>query len=225
MKKNKTLRLASGLLVAVLLTTCTIAGTFAKYVTEDSAQDNARVAKWGVAVEATGQNAETDAFGAKYNDAMDANGTKVVSNVSGEDVLAPGTNGDLASITIGGTPEVMVDIAVTADLVLTGWVIEGVEYCPIVFTVGDKTFKINGSTITTVAELEAAVEEQFTSLSATNVAANTPLTRSVAVSWAWDFDDNGRGTNDAKDTALGNLTGNAVPIISFTCAASVTQVD
>ena len=37
------------LLVAVMLTTCVISGTFAKYVTKDSANDSARVAKFGVA--------------------------------------------------------------------------------------------------------------------------------------------------------------------------------
>ena len=53
MKKNKMMRLASFLLVATLLTTSMISGTFAKYVTEGSASDSARVAKWGVEVEAT----------------------------------------------------------------------------------------------------------------------------------------------------------------------------
>ena len=52
MKKNRMMRVASALLVAVLLTTCAISGTFAKYVTTESGSDFARVAKWGVNVEA-----------------------------------------------------------------------------------------------------------------------------------------------------------------------------
>ena len=47
MTKNKMMRIASVLLVAVLLSTCAIFGTFAKYVTAASSNDSARVAYWG----------------------------------------------------------------------------------------------------------------------------------------------------------------------------------
>ena len=46
--KNKMMRIASVLLVAALITTCAISGTFAKYVTKVSGEDTARVAKWGI---------------------------------------------------------------------------------------------------------------------------------------------------------------------------------
>ena len=63
MRKNRMMRAASALLVAVLMTTCTISGTFAKYVTEASGGDTARVAQWGVSV-----SAQTDeVFGEKYD--------------------------------------------------------------------------------------------------------------------------------------------------------------
>lgn len=45
MRKNRMMRAASALLVAVLMTTCTISGTFAKYVTSADSTDTARVAK------------------------------------------------------------------------------------------------------------------------------------------------------------------------------------
>ena len=117
MKKNRMMRLASILLVCVLLSTSVISGTFAKYTTSDSAQDSARVAKWGVNIIATGD----EAFAEKYDDAASATGTKVVSSVSGQDVLAPGTNGTLGGIAITGQPEVMVNVTVTADLTLSWW--------------------------------------------------------------------------------------------------------
>ena len=44
MKTNKMMRIASVLLVAVLLTTCVISGTFAKYTTTVSATSTANVA-------------------------------------------------------------------------------------------------------------------------------------------------------------------------------------
>ena len=55
MKTNKMMRLASVLLVAVLLSTCAISGTFAKYVTTKEASDSARVAKFGVTITASGK--------------------------------------------------------------------------------------------------------------------------------------------------------------------------
>ena len=218
MKKNKMMRLASFLLVATLLTTSMISGTFAKYVTEGSASDSARVAKWGVAITATGD----EAFAPKYDDAAKTDGTKVVSAV-GDDVLAPGTNGTLGGIKITGKPEVMVNVAVTADLNLDGWVLAGdVEYCPLVFTVAGEEIKMDEN-ITTVEALEAAVEAKLTALSATNVPANTDLAtdRDVTITWEWPFEG-----NDGKDTELGNRAARgSAATIDFECEATVTQVD
>lgn len=226
-KKNWTFKTAGILLALVLVTSCFVGGTFAKYVTSDSGQDSARVAKWGVNITATGDTA----FAEKYDDEASETGTKVVSSVNGEDVLAPGTKGTLGGIKITGKPEVMVNIDVTADLKLTGWSITGdwdndpetaettIEYCPLVFKVGAEEIKMDGE-ITTVAALEAAVEKKLTDLSAQNVAANTDLAtdRNVTISWEWAFE----GEN-VKDTALGNLT--TLPQIEFECEATVTQVD
>lgn len=54
MKKNRMLRMASALLILTLLTTSVIGGTFAKYVSEGSVSDTARVAKWGVEIKTSG---------------------------------------------------------------------------------------------------------------------------------------------------------------------------
>ena len=54
MKKNRFIKLASGLLVLCLMTTCVIGATLAKYTTAGSGADTARVAKWGVTVSASG---------------------------------------------------------------------------------------------------------------------------------------------------------------------------
>lgn len=82
MKKNKVLRLASVLMMACLLTTCVISGTFAKYVSTKSAQDQARVAYWGFK-EATLEI--KDLFANAYDDSV---GSTV-------DVIAPGTEGSV----------------------------------------------------------------------------------------------------------------------------------
>lgn len=117
MKKNRMMRLASGLLVAVLLSTCTISGTFAKYVTEDSASDAARVAKWGVTVLASGT-----LFGENYNGySTDTTGNEISATVknsvdtsiSGENIVAPGTENDTGMVlSISGKPEVATNVTV-----------------------------------------------------------------------------------------------------------------
>lgn len=113
MKKNKMMRTASGLLVATLLTTSVISGTFAKYTTTDSARDTARVAKWGVTAVVSG-----DLFGADYVEGSASDTEGIISasytgsvdsdkGVDGEKIVAPGTKaGDGVKITISGTPEV-----------------------------------------------------------------------------------------------------------------------
>lgn len=108
MKKNRTLKLASGLLILCLITTCAISTTLAKYTTGGSAADTARVAKWGVEVSASGTM-----FGTAYQDTIvkdgDANAT-VQSNFNSSfvpNVVAPGTKNETGiQIKIFGQPEV-----------------------------------------------------------------------------------------------------------------------
>ena len=114
MKKNKMLRLASTLLVLVLLTTSIIGSTFAKYTTQDSASDTARVAKWGVTLQVMGK-----LYGETYENAIVANdaGTiRVQANdyASADDyVVAPGTeNAGGFKISLTGTPEVATQVTV-----------------------------------------------------------------------------------------------------------------
>lgn len=87
MKGSKLPKLAALLLVLTLVTTCFVSGTFAKYVSEGEGEDAARVAKWGVKVEITG-----DGFKTTYGkDEVNANvdGPTVVSSTT-EKVVAPG---------------------------------------------------------------------------------------------------------------------------------------
>lgn len=123
MRKNKMMRAASALLVAVLLTTSTISGTFAKYVTQDSASDTARVAKWGVELQVVG-----NLYGEAYIDNIveeKATGVKVQSvNVidtaeqnDDQDLVAPGTvNTEGLTFSINGRPEVAGEITTTMTI-------------------------------------------------------------------------------------------------------------
>lgn len=214
MKQNKIFRLSAILLVLTLLSTCVISGTFAKYTTSGSATDTARVAKWGVTVTATGN----EAFDKEYS-----NGSIIsVQSSTTDNVIAPGTTGDLCSLKITGTPEVAVSVAATADLTLTGWKVGSVEYCPLEFTVtagGTATpYKIDG-TYDTIAKLEAAVEKAIVDVIAkASVNPKTDLANLVSVTWAWAFEG-----EDENDTALGNLA--TAPTISISVSVTVTQID
>lgn len=115
MKKNKMMRLASVLLVLTLLSTSVISGTFAKYTTQDSASDSARVAKWGVTLQVMGK-----LYGEAYKDTIVANDDTTLTvlaydHASADDyVIAPGTNSDDGfHISLTGTPEVTSQTTVT----------------------------------------------------------------------------------------------------------------
>ena len=105
MKKNKAMRSASVLLVATLLTTSVISGTLAKYTTQDAAEDTARVAKWGVELQAIG-----NLYGDTYKDRIvtENDTTATVQSVDKTaDVVAPGTqNTEGFTFSLKGKPEV-----------------------------------------------------------------------------------------------------------------------
>ena len=103
------MRAAGFLLVGVMLTASVVSGTYAKYVTQDSTQDTARVAKFGVVATVSG-----DLFGDSYAaadgnsiQAWGANSPTVSAATKTEKVVAPGTKNDKGlTISVTGTPEV-----------------------------------------------------------------------------------------------------------------------
>ena len=97
MKKNKMMRAASALLVATLLSTSIISGTFAKYTTSAEGSDSARVAKWGIQMEKG-----ADMFSATYDSSKDAKTVNASDNST--KVVAPGTSGS-TEYKVTGAPE------------------------------------------------------------------------------------------------------------------------
>lgn len=232
MKKNKMMRIASVLLVAVILTTCAISGTFAKYVTSDNGSDSARVAKWGVTVNATSDTA----FKSTYTRTGDLKTSVTIGNsveaANGTDKLvAPGTSGTLTKVSLDGSPEVAVRVSYNADLTLANWEVEGgVYYCPIIITVNGT--KYIGNTYANASAFEAEVEGAINGMTAMKeYAPNTDLSpktdEGVEISWEWEFE---RGTDieqtDANDTYLGNqaVSGTAATI-KLDMTTTVTQID
>lgn len=219
MKKNKALTAAISVLSLTMVSLCAIGGTFAKYASQGSATDTAHVAKWGVELRVTGN----DAFAEKYDVNALAGSETVVSvnaatNGDEEDnVLAPGTNGTLGSIVVNGTPEVRVSITRDLEIVFGGWELEGAFYCPII--ISDGTNSVNGLKYNSAAEFEAAIELLVDQV-AIEVDANTSLAYSKTLTWSWPFYTS--DANDVKDSLLGDA---GTATITATWNASVTQVD
>ena len=236
MKKNRMMRLASGLLVAVLLTTCAISGTFAKYVTTDSGSDSARVAKWGVTVAAKNFDLFTDKYATDDSTAT-FTGSYSVESADGKDVFAPGTKGTFADIKITGTPEVAVAVAVVAEVTVSdNWIVAGDFYCPIVITVGDTA--ICGLAYDDAVAFAAAIKNAIDGYSAQYAPNEKDLSTIDAnfdISWEWAFEGtdhealdcscNADAQTDANDTALGDKAVAEDLTIDINVKISVTQID
>ena len=233
-RKNHTLKLAGILLALVLVTSCFVGGTFAKYVTTGTGSDSARVAKFGVTVTANGTM-----FAKEYDtNTENVKGTIAKSVVSDKtddkNLVAPGTSGNMVSMTLAGTPEVAVNVKYTATVTLDKWVYKADEsetgefYCPIKIKVGNENYY--GCDYNSAELFKNAVEAAKNGYSA-NYATGTDLTNAKApvVSWAWAFEDNNAVSakqTDVKDTYLGDQAAkDNAATIALEVVTTVTQID
>lgn len=250
MKKNMMMRIASVLLIAVLMSTSAISGTYAKYVTKGSADDAARVAKWGIKI-ATWTDGES-LFSKTYEKNSE---TEITNTVSAEEnVVAPGTENDKGiSFSLTGTPEVAVRLTVEVtdaagtgdpvDVVLpagtyTDWTqapydtqFAAEEYHPVEFTLKDGETELETGTLADIVKYLTGKSGDY--------APGTDMatvfggeTGTCTLTWAWDFDNNGAGTYDKQDTLLGNIAAgidttvaNASTKIDFAISITATQID
>ena len=245
MKKNKMMRLASVLLVAVLMSTCAISGTFAKYVTTASGSNSARVAKFGVTVTAGG-----DAFKNQYptntENGFGYNEEFSVEGKEGAIVVAPGTSGTVDLFSVSGTPEVAVNVKAEltaisriklpaktgyADKTGAGETFNVVaDYYPIKWTL-----KKDGAAVTDAENvgLDAIVTALGTISKkyAPNKNLGTEL-GSYTLEWKWDYGTEADiSDTDKMDTYLGDVIAGTVTDTtvvtteSFNFSITVTQID
>ena len=242
-KTGKTMRVAGLLLALVLVTSCFVGGTFAKYVTSGHGNDSARAAMFGVTVTATGSDG---VFAKEYDsDTNDYTGKTVVAKANTNyKVVAPGTkSSDTAplAVTLKGTPEVAVKVTYEAGVVtLANWQDkDGHFYCPLIFKITNGT---NTTTVSTANEginsaetFQNAIKNAIEKVSAT-YAPNTDLATAtdhgLKVTWEWPFEtgdtDEEKAANNIKDTYLGDMAakgGVGVPTVTLGVTATVTQVD
>lgn len=240
-KKHWTLRAAGLLFALVLITSCFVGGTFAKYVTSKSASDTARVARFGVVIEAH----DNTAFKTTYD--TDTAGISSVVTSTADSLVAPGTKEDNAVIlSITGKPEVAVhvELAMTGtDVVLNAGTYPDLTtpdpdgkftlakpYHPVVFTL-----KKNGNVerTGTISEISAYLATSKDCAPGTNLSTEFGT---YTLSWEWAFEDTDIVNKDQADTLLGTLVTpgaaslgvdptNYSPSVHFKLTATVTQID
>ena len=223
MRKNKMMRLASALLVAVLLTTCAISGTFAKYVTEVTATDNARVAHWGF--EATDSSITfTDLFNETY--------TNVKSSETGKNVIAPGTTGygtfKFDYDNDAAAPEVAYTFVVSTAGSSCAQEIQ--DNKNIIWYLNDVKAGTNGTwseLMTAIEDLDGNVAQYDAGTLPTAFNAN----QTIKISWEWLF-EGGSATyvvggntlnQDQYDTYMGNM--DVLSNVTLTITITATQVN
>lgn len=206
MRTNKTLRIASVLLIAVLMTTCIIGGTFAKYTSEvATATSTAEVAKWNVTTNVTDVNDTVD--GIQFNlwgtaglkDTKN-NGDAETPDYTEDDVvagkIAPGTKGAF-SFTITNAS----DVTAEGKVVLT---IGNTSNIPVNFYTDEAMTQ------------SLTITENVATISGLTMA-KSGGTAEVTIYWQWAFEGND------GDTALG--TAATAPAITVSAVISAEQVD
>ena len=241
-KKNWMVRAIVLMLALVLITSCFVGGTFAKYVTSGSGTDTARVAKFGVTVGVEDNTMFKTEYATDDDNAKAKIVYSVVTDPNGDQkkLVAPGTKEDgTLTFSVTGKPEVAVNVNLVLDVQSDVFLKAGTykdytntaenftlaeEYTPVVFTLK------KGETVVEEGTL-AVIAEKLKELSG-DCEANTDLNDkfgTYTLSWAWAFDG-----NDQADTLLGNLAagtaegidkGNYSTDIDFTFTATVTQID
>lgn len=215
MKKNKMMRLASCLLVAILLTTSVISGTFAKYTTTTGSQDSARVATWGF------KNASIDITGL-FKDAYD-------ETVQGKaDVIAPGTensatfkfNYDASN----GSEAPEVDYTFTVDTTGSTIADDIKNNANIKWSLDNGDYGTWETLMANIAKLSGNASGTMTYKAGTAPAGFTTADEAHTISWKWAFEDADNTTNqDATDTAMGNKA--ILDEVKIVINVTATQVD
>lgn len=224
MKKNKMMRAASALMVATLLTTSVISGTFAKYVTSVNSSDWARVAVWGFNETSNETSISiTDLFNNTYDSTVKSGGDH-------NDVIAPGTTGSATfSFAYEGSanaPEVAYTFSVNPNESFCSEFIENNPNIKWRLDSGDwGNWDALIDSIKNLSGDSSGTKEYDPGELPT---AFNRTTNTHTVEWKWIFDDTATNkettttNNDVNDTKMGN-DGSALVTLKITITA--TQKD
>lgn len=195
------------LMMAVIITSYSVSGTYAKYVSEIDLADEARVAKWEIGLE-TDAMKTLDLFQVSYEYVKNGGNTVVaLPNVdtTTDNVVAPGTRGQY-TFALTGTIETNYRINVTAtgsNTVKT--IYEGNEYDPIKFYVSEQDNlnidDVDAADLLTFDELLTSLNALYSGTADKVYAPGEVNVPSYTIYWKWDFA--GADTIDKADTTLG----------------------
>ena len=192
------MRIASVVMMAALLSTCAISGTFAKYTSASTGTDTARVAKWDIQLEGTQMTSANETFTFDLFNTTYDNGA--VKSAGMDNVIAPGTTGSFV-INIQNKSEVAATYAIDFTETKTDTKI------PLQYSTDNTNWK------TDIDDLDVG---------ATTLAIGSDEV-SVTIYWKWDFNGaTGSGQTDETDTALG-VDGTAT--VTVTATVTAEQVD
>ena len=224
MKKNMMLRTASVLLIAVLMSTCAISGTFAKYTTAVSASDTARVAYWGF--QSTNSMSLENLFSDTYTN---------VDSVNGDDVIAPGTGGT-ATFAFAWDEKVSykgADVAVTGpEVAYTFTVSVDGSVCDtriannpnIQWRLDNGAWGDWGTLLNSIKALSGDASGAKEYAPNTLPAAFTAADDVHTIEWQWIFSTSVEG--DQRDTDLGNaLSDDSLAAVTLVVTINATQID
>lgn len=215
MKKNKMMRLASCLLVAILLTTSVISGTFAKYTTTAGSEDSARVATWGF------KNASIDITGL-FKDAYD-------NTVKGKaDVIAPGTANSADFVfnyeASDGSTVPEVDYTFTVDTTGSKIADDIKNNANITWSLDGGAYGDWDALMTSIKALSGDATGTKTYKAGTAPAEFTTANKTHNIAWKWAFEDTENTVaQDTKDTAMGNKK--TLDDVKIVINVTATQVD
>ncbi len=222
MKTNKIMRLASFLLIAVVLSTCAISGTFAKYTTTTSGSDTARVAKWGFTAD-DNSIVLTDLFTTAYTNDSGMN--------AAADAIAPGTtNSTTFAFEFEGASGIAApEVAYSFEIDLTGTAIADdlKNNANITWTLDSQTGLTWDAFVTALLKLACNGEDTPTAAEVTalkivrnyapgEIPAAFDDATDHTVGWNWAF-------TDTNESALGNKT--TLDTVTVAIKVTATQLD
>ena len=195
-RKDRKMVLIALLILSVVATSAFI-GTLAKYVTSDTALDDAVVSKFGLGVPN-----KIDLFSDSY--------TNVEADTEGKKIIAPGTTGQY-TFEVTGTSEVA--YKVSADITVA-YSEEWNGYAPL-------KFSVNGTNWT---NLEDFKENLSIMLASETMAPGEEYANTQTIYWEWPFYVSDE--YDIKDTQMGVAAATeTAPKVTVSIEVTAAQID
>ena len=213
MKKNKMLRTAAILLVAVLLTTSVIGGTFAKYTTSQQTSDTARVAHWGFGA-ANGADIEFKLFDVSAD-----------SGIKEDGLIAPGTTKNVDFTLVNADAETAPEVAykITVDMQDTTTALSAELEEALYFELDDQPYATWGELVTAIKNLSGSTDGSGVKEYAPGEAVPAAFVNGAThnIKWTWDFERN----DDEGDTELGNKAIAELETLKLAIKITIEQID